>query len=305
MHEEIVQRSGNCRLKKCIDFVKNREAKIRNCYSELIQMDTDAPVASTAPTSPTAPSVASAPISSTAPASTKAQASNRPTKGDERKKKMVTTIPGGPMEPSLLKSFDSHVAYLIWTNPEVQKAWILDHFNVGRHVYNIKYDEEFPRVCKWLSQVTTGDAEAAHVAIREQLDHLGLTDKLEIGKATQLLNKLLATDEVQRSKKVHKPVKEARDLLQKLIEPTRPRNKGRKVIEEVESSDEEDNESGEKEKDNTEDEDGESSEKENDNEEDNESGEKEKDSGGDEEEVNERLQMPNKTLRQYVKKKKN
>ncbi|KAM7493054.1 hypothetical protein LguiB_027663 [Lonicera macranthoides] len=35
-----VRRSGNYRLKKCIDFVKNREAKIRDYYLEPIQMDT-------------------------------------------------------------------------------------------------------------------------------------------------------------------------------------------------------------------------------------------------------------------------
>ena len=99
---------------------RKRKEKISKTTNE--QYSLDAPVASTVPTFPTAPFVASAPISSIAPASTRAQASSHPTKGDERKEKIVTNMPGGPMDPSLLKNFESHVAYQIWSNPGVQKV---------------------------------------------------------------------------------------------------------------------------------------------------------------------------------------
>ncbi|KAM7490152.1 hypothetical protein LguiA_033073 [Lonicera macranthoides] len=39
--KKFVRRSGNFSLKKCIDFVKKREAKIRDCYSEPIKMETN------------------------------------------------------------------------------------------------------------------------------------------------------------------------------------------------------------------------------------------------------------------------
>ncbi|KAM7493052.1 hypothetical protein LguiB_027661 [Lonicera macranthoides] len=39
--KKLVRMSGNCKLHKCIDFVKNREAKICDYYSEPIKMDTD------------------------------------------------------------------------------------------------------------------------------------------------------------------------------------------------------------------------------------------------------------------------
>ncbi|KAM7474205.1 hypothetical protein LguiB_021448 [Lonicera macranthoides] len=52
------------------------------------------------------------------------------------------------------------------------QAWIYEHFNVGRPLYNQKYDEKCPRICKWLSKVTPGDGNAGVVLLREQLDAL-------------------------------------------------------------------------------------------------------------------------------------
>ncbi|KAM7461823.1 hypothetical protein LguiA_029944 [Lonicera macranthoides] len=145
------------------------------------------------------------------PASTRAQANSYPTKDHERKKQMVMNMPGGPMDPFLLKSFESRGL------PDLEEPRV-----------------RLMLMRKLLMSIQLGLIKSSNIAKAplEQLDHLG---------------------------------------------PTDPRSKCKKVIEEVKSGEEEDNENSEKEKDDIEDEDGESGENENDNEQNNESGENEND----------------------------
>ncbi|KAM7496399.1 hypothetical protein LguiA_020813 [Lonicera macranthoides] len=72
---------------------------------------------------------------------------------------------GGPVDKSVLTTFNDHVAYAIWHRT-------LHFADCTRSVPNTGYKENLSRICRWKPQQCSGDTDGTIVALRERLDDL-------------------------------------------------------------------------------------------------------------------------------------